>query len=100
MVKIPTRHLNQIVRERTQYSRDATEAWQDYVELKNRTHTELAKITKRNNLLVEEVGSWRQQFLKFQALAEQLTKETQNLDNKIENHRRKGLGKEKHPSPC
>lgn len=82
------RHLNEIVRERNQYSRDATEAWQDFINLKGRMDTELAKVSKRNNFLVEELESWKQQFLKFQAFAEQLTKETQDLKVKIENHKR------------
>ena len=82
------RHLNEIVRERNQYSRDAMEAWQDFINLKGRMDTELSKVTKRNNFLVEELESWKQQFLKFQAFAEQLTKETQDLKVKIENHKR------------
>lgn len=82
------RHLNEIVRERNQYSRDAMEAWQDFINLKGRMDTELGKVTKRNNFLVEELESWKQQFLKFQAFAEQLTKETQDLKVKIENHKR------------
>ena len=82
------RHLNEIVRERNQYSRDAMEAWQDFINLKGRMDTELAKVTKRNNFLVEELESWKQQFLKFQAFAEQLTKETNELKVKIEGHKR------------
>jgi hypothetical protein len=50
--------------------------------------TELSKVTKRNNFLVEELETWKQQFLKFQAFAEQLTKETSELKVKIENHKR------------
>ena len=90
MAKVSMRHLNEIVRERNQYSRDAMEAWQDFINLKARMDTELAKVTKRNNFLVEELESWKQQFLKFQAFAEQLTKETQDLKVKIENHKREG----------
>ena len=82
------RHLNEIVRERNQYSRDAQEAWQDFINLKGRMDTELTKVTKRNNFLVEELESWKQQFLKFQAFAEQLTKETNELKVKIEGHKR------------
>lgn len=82
------RHLNEIVRERNQYSRDAMEAWQDFINLKGRMDTELTKVSKRNNFLVEELESWKQQFLKFQAFAEQLTKETQDLKVKIESHKR------------
>lgn len=82
------RHLNEIVRERNQYSRDAQEAWTDFINLKQRMDSELGKVTKRNNFLVEELESWKQQFLKFQAFAEQLTKETQDLKVKIENHKR------------
>ncbi len=82
------RHLNEIVRERNQYSRDAMEAWQDFINLKGRLDTELSKVSKRNNFLVEELESWKQQFLKFQAFAEQLTKETQDLKVKIESHKR------------
>ena len=82
------RHLNEIVRERNQYSRDAMEAWQDFINLKGRMDTELVKVTKRNNFLVEELESWKQQFLKFQAFAEQLTKETNELKSKIDGHKR------------
>ena len=88
MTKVSMRHLNEIVRERNQYSRDAMEAWQDFINLKGRMDTELAKVTKRNNFLVDELESWKQQFLKFQAFAEQLTKETQDLKVKIENDKR------------
>jgi hypothetical protein len=88
MTKVSMRHLNEIVRERNQYSRDAQEAWQDFINLKGRMDTELSKVSKRNNFLVEELESWKQQFLKFQAFAEQLTKETQDLKVKIENHKR------------
>jgi hypothetical protein len=61
MTKVSMRHLNEIVRERNQYSRDALEAWQDFINLKGRMETELAKVTKRNNYLVEELESWKQQ---------------------------------------
>lgn len=88
MTKVSMRHLNEIVRERNQYSRDALEAWQDFINLKHRMDTELNKVNKRNNYLVEELESWKQQFLKFQAFAEQLTKETQDLKVKIETHKR------------
>ncbi|KAL9632265.1 MAG: hypothetical protein Q9164_005425 [Protoblastenia rupestris] len=88
MTKVSMRHLNEIVRERNQYSRDAMEAWQDFINLKGRMDGELSKVTKRNNFLVDELESWKQQFLKFQAFAEQLTKETQDLKVKIENHKR------------
>jgi hypothetical protein len=88
MTKVSVRHLNEIVRERNQYSRDAMEAWQDFINLKGRMDTELAKVSKRNNFLVEELESWKQQFLKFQAFAEQLTKETNELKVKIEGHKR------------
>lgn len=86
--KVSMRHLNEIVRERNQYSRDAQEAWQDFINLKGRMDNELTKVTKRNNFLVDELESWKQQFLKFQAFAEQLTKETNELKIKIENHKR------------
>lgn len=88
MTKVSMRHLNEIVRERNQYSRDAMEAWQDFINLKGRMDTELSKVSKRNNFLVEELESWKQQFLKFQTFAEQLTKETSDLKVKIENHKR------------
>ncbi|KAL1969169.1 hypothetical protein VTN77DRAFT_423 [Rasamsonia byssochlamydoides] len=88
MTKVSMRHLNEIVRERNQYSRDAMEAWQDFINLKGRMEMELSKVTKRNNFLVEELETWKQQFLKFQAFAEQLTKETSELKVKIENHKR------------
>jgi hypothetical protein len=67
MTKVSMRHLNEIVRERNQYSRDALEAWQDFINLKGRMDTELGKVTKRNNFLVEELESWKQQvcFISF-----------------------------------
>ncbi|CAI4211533.1 unnamed protein product [Parascedosporium putredinis] len=97
MTKVSMRHLNEIVRERNQYSRDALEAWQDFINLKGRMDTELSKVTKRNNYLVEELESWKQQFLKFQAFAEQLTKETQDLkdDNARMNVRLVGTEKQR-----
>ena len=61
MTKVSMRHLNEIVRERNQYSRDTIEAWQDYINLKGRMDTEVSKISKRNNFLVEELESWKQQ---------------------------------------
>ncbi|KAI7057570.1 hypothetical protein KC352_g44172, partial [Hortaea werneckii] len=64
------------------------EAWQDFINLKGRMDTEVTKVTKRNNFLVEELESWKQQFLKFQSFAEQLTKETNELKIKIEGHKR------------
>ncbi|KAK4133167.1 DENN domain-containing protein [Trichocladium antarcticum] len=88
MTKVSMRHLNEIVRERNQYSRDALEAWQDFINLKGRMDTELGKVTKRNNYLIEELESFKQQFMKFQAFADTLTKETQDLKVKIETHKR------------
>ncbi|KAL2160200.1 hypothetical protein VTH06DRAFT_1856 [Thermothelomyces fergusii] len=61
MTKVSMRHLNEIVRERNQYSRDALEAWQDFINLKGRLDTELSKVTKRNNYLNEELENWKQQ---------------------------------------
>ena len=63
MTKVSMRHLNEIVRERNQYSRDAMEAWQDFINLKGRMDTELSKVSKRNNFLVEELESWKQQVM-------------------------------------
>lgn len=65
MTKVSMRHLNEIVRERNQYSRDAMEAWQDFINLKGRLDTELSKVTKRNNFLVEELETWKQQVRKY-----------------------------------
>ncbi|RKF56409.1 putative denn domain-containing protein [Golovinomyces cichoracearum] len=88
MTKVSLRQFNEIVRERNQYSRDASEAWQDYISLKGRMDTEIVKVNKRNNFLVEELDSWKQQFLKFQSFVEKLTVETQDLNSKIENLKR------------
>lgn len=63
MTKVSMRHLNEIVRERNQYSRDAMEAWQDFINLKGRMDMDLSKVTKRNNFLVEELDSWKQQVI-------------------------------------
>ena len=59
--KVSTRHLNEIIRERNQYSRDAQDAWQDFITSKGRMDTEISKVTKRNNFLVEELENWKQQ---------------------------------------
>ncbi|KKY16608.1 putative denn domain-containing protein [Phaeomoniella chlamydospora] len=88
MTKVSMRHLNEIVRERNQYSRDAMEAWQDFINLKGRMDTELSKVTKRSNFLEQELETWKSQFLKFQAFAEQLNKEVSELRVKIEGHKR------------
>ncbi|CAD6502775.1 BgTH12-05365 [Blumeria graminis f. sp. triticale] len=86
--RVSIRHLNEIMRERNQYSRDAAEAWQDFINLKSRMDVEITKVNKRNHFLVEELESWKQQFLKFQSFAEQLSKETLDLKTKIENLKR------------
>ena len=65
MTKVSMRHLNEIVRERNQYSRDAMEAWQDFINLKGRMDMDLSKVTKRNNFLVEELESWKQQVIRL-----------------------------------
>jgi hypothetical protein len=88
MTKISMRHMNEIVRERNQYSRDAMEAWQDFINLKGRMDTELQKVTKRNNYLEQEVETWKLQFQKFQAFVESLNKELAELRVKIESHKR------------
>lgn len=83
-----TRHLHELIRERNQYSRDALQAWQDFINLKTRMDMEVSKVTKRNNFLVDELESWKQQFLKFQAFAEQLTKEIQDLKAKLDSNKK------------
>ena len=88
MTKISMRHMNEIVRERNQYSRDALEAWQDFINLKGRMDTELQKVSKRNNYLEQEVETWKLQFQKFQAFVESLNKELAELRVKIESHKR------------
>ena len=88
MTKISMRHMNEIVRERNQYSRDAVEAWQDFINLKGRMDTELAKVTKQNTYLQQEVETWQMQFQKFQAFVESLNKELAELRVKIESHKR------------
>ena len=82
------RHLNEIVRERNQHSRDALEAWTDFINLKQRMDNELSKASKRSNGLEQELETWKSQFLKFQAFAEQLNKEVSELRVKIESHKR------------
>lgn len=88
MTKISMRHMNEIVRERNQYSRDAVEAWQDFINLKGRMDTELAKVAKQNTYLQQEVETWQMQFQKFQAFVESLNKELAELRVKIESHKR------------
>ncbi|RMD43600.1 hypothetical protein DV735_g1502, partial [Chaetothyriales sp. CBS 134920] len=88
MTKISMRHMNEIVRERNQYSRDALEAWQDFINLKLRMDNELQKVAKQNNHLMQEVETWKLQFSKFQAFVEQLNKELAELRVKIESYKR------------
>src|SRR5579862_953774 len=99
MAKVSMRHLNEMIREKNAFAREVNEAWQDYVHLKTRMDSEVAKVTKRNNYLVEELENWKQQvihffsmtnfqFEKFQAFAAQLTQEAQELKSKIEKNKR------------
>ena len=88
MTKVSMRHLNEIVRERNQNSRNTYEAWQDYINLKARMDSEISKLTKRNNFLIEEAESWKGQLLKVQSMWEQLNKEAQDLKVKIESGKR------------
>ena len=88
MAKVSMRHLNELQRERNQYSREALDAWQDFINLKSRMDTELAKVNKRNNFLEQELDTFKGQFLKFQAFVDQLTKEVSELKVKIESHKR------------
>jgi hypothetical protein len=88
MAKVSMRHLNELQRERNQYSRDALDAWQDFINLKGRMDTELSKVNKRNNHLEQELETWKGQFLKFQAFVDQLNKELAELRTKIESHKR------------
>ena len=88
MAKVSMRHLNELQRERNQYSRDALDAWQDFINLKGRMDTELSKVNKRNNHLEQELETWKGQFLKFQAFVDQLNKELAELRTKIEGHKR------------
>src|SRR6201996_9511724 len=88
MTKVSMRHLNEIVRERNQYSRDALEAWQDFINLKGRMDRELAKVAKRNNYLEQEVETWKLQFQKFQAFVESLNKGLADRCVKMESHKR------------
>ena len=88
MTKVSMRHLNEIVRERNQFSRKTDEAWQDFINLKGRLDTEVSKLSKRNNFLIEEAESWKQQLLKVQSMWEQLNREAQDLKVKIEASKR------------
>jgi len=63
MAKVSMRHLNEMIREKNAFAREVNEAWQDYVHLKTRMDSEVAKVTKRNNFLVEELENWKQQVL-------------------------------------
>jgi len=68
MAKVSMRHLNEMIREKNAFSREVSEAWQDYVHLKTRMDSEVAKVTKRNNFLVEELENWKQQVRLFYLL--------------------------------
>jgi hypothetical protein len=61
MTKVSMRHLNEMIREKNAFAREVSEAWQDYVHLKTRMDSEVAKVTKRNDYLVEELENWKQQ---------------------------------------
>ncbi|OLL26154.1 DENN domain-containing protein [Neolecta irregularis DAH-3] len=88
MTKVSMRYLNELVRDKNAYSREVFEAYQDYINLKGRTDTEIQRVTKRNNFLVEELENWKQQFEKFQAFAAQLTQDAKKMKTEIESHKR------------
>ncbi|KAJ9649920.1 hypothetical protein H2198_010760 [Neophaeococcomyces mojaviensis] len=88
MTKISVRHMNEMVRERNQYSRNALEAWQDFINLKDRMDGELAKVVKRNNILESEAEMWKIEFQKFQVFVESLNRELAELRAKIQADKR------------
>lgn len=54
-------YLNELERDRNQYSRDTREAWQDFISLKSRMDTELGNVNRQNDILFKELESWGQQ---------------------------------------
>jgi hypothetical protein len=61
MAKVSMRHLNEMIREKNAFAREVDEAWQDYVHLKTRMDSEVAKVTKRNNILNDQLEHWKQE---------------------------------------
>jgi hypothetical protein len=82
--KVQNKTLQELNREKNNNAREVTEAWQSYCALKTRLTSEITKLTKRNDFLVGELGNWKMQFEKFQGIAEELTKQSLELKNKID----------------
>lgn len=83
-MKVLTRRLQEIEREKSSNAREVDEAWLSYCLLKNKMTTEVSKVSKRNDFLVNELSTWKSQFEKFSAVAENLTKQSLELKSKIE----------------
>ncbi|ORY82077.1 AEX-3 domain-domain-containing protein [Protomyces lactucae-debilis] len=85
--KVLSKTLQELSREKNTNAREVAEAWQSYCALKTRMTVEVTKLTKRNDFLVGELGTWKAQFEKFQGIAEELTKQSLELKTKIDHYK-------------
>lgn len=85
--KISIRALQEIEREKSSNAREIHEAWLSYCLLKTKMGTEISKLTKRNEFLLDELNTWKTQFEKFQIVAQDLTKQSLELKRKIETYK-------------
>lgn len=85
--KISIRALQEIEREKSSNAREIQEAWLSYCLLKTKMGTEVSKLTKRNEFLLDELNTWKAQFEKFQLVAQDLTKQSLELKRKIDNYK-------------
>ena len=88
MAKVSMRHLNEMIREKNAFAREVSEAWQDYVHLKTRMDSEVAKVTKRNNFLVEELENWKQQVISSFLVTNDSSRNSKRLQRNLREKRK------------
>lgn len=79
--------MRKLERESSLNARDARDAWTSYCSLKTKLQAEITRLSKSNDFLVDEIGTWKIQFEKFQVVAQDLTKQSLELKHKIEAYR-------------
>jgi hypothetical protein len=88
MAKVSMRHLNEMIREKNAFAREVDEAWQDYVHLKTRMDSEVAKVTKRNNILNDQLEHWKQEVQILYIMANGSLKNSKGLHNNLVSRRK------------
>ena len=84
LIRVPARDLLRLERDCSRNARDAKDAWMSYCSLKTKLQSEILRLNKRNDFLVDEINTWKVQFEKFQVVAQDLTTQSLELKQKIE----------------